>query len=93
MGFLDQYKQTSIFWRVILTLVSAIVAPSIAWATLYQPGATLEPDCPPTESGDTCGIVAMATAGANANITSLAGLTTALSAAQGGHGTFLLYGR
>ncbi len=50
----------------------------------YTPGETLAPSCSP---GDTnCTVTAPATSGANSNITSLSGLSTALSIAQGGTG-------
>ncbi len=49
---------------------------------MYQPGETLEPDCAPGSLN--CGVLPLATAGANTNITSLAGLTTALTIGQGG---------
>jgi len=67
-------------------LIFGLTTPQIASATLYQPGTTLAPDCPPTESLTTCGVVTPATAGANSNITSLTGLTTALTPGQGGTG-------
>lgn len=70
----------------MLFFVCNLIYPQIAGATVYAPGTTLEPDCPPTESLSTCGVSAPATAGANSNITSLTGLTTALSAGQGGTG-------
>ncbi len=60
--------------------------PQGAGATIYSPGTTLEPDCPPTESTSTCGVLPQASAGANSDITSLSGLTTPLSGGQGGTG-------
>ncbi len=51
---------------------------------MYAPGETLEPDCAPTAPN--CGVIAPAASGANTDITSLGGLTSALSVLQGGTG-------
>lgn len=72
-----------LFGFLIFFAVSYFFA-QIVRATIYAPGATLEPDCAPGSSN--CGVTAPATAGANSNITSLSGLTTALSAGEGGTG-------
>lgn len=71
---------------VLLLFVFNLSYPQIARATLYTSGTTLEPDCPPTESLSTCGVLAPASAGANSDITSLTGLTTPLSGGRGGTG-------
>ena len=66
---------------VVLFLFSL---PFLAQASVYQPNATLNPDCAPNTSN--CGVAAPASTGANSNITSLSGLTTPLPASEGGTG-------
>src|SRR5262249_8841769 len=53
----------------------------------YQPGETIAPTCAPNTTN--CTVHGFAAAGANSDITSLAGLTTPLSAGQGGTGLSL----
>ena len=65
-------------------LLSVVASPIAANATIYAPNETLEPDCAPGSIN--CGVAAPAVAGANSDITSLFGLTTPLSAPQGGTG-------
>jgi hypothetical protein len=57
-------KQLNVFYFqkigiifVLLFFVFNFVYPQIVNATLYAPGTTLEPDCPPTESLSTCGVI------------------------------------
>lgn len=70
---------------VIMSLTSfvflVVAAPPSSY---YSPGETLEPNCAP---GDTnCSVLSPAISGVNSDITSLTGLTTALSVIQGGTG-------
>ncbi|MDD4902830.1 MAG: hypothetical protein PHE24_06925, partial [Patescibacteria group bacterium] len=80
----QQGKNTGAAWLAGVLFLLAI--PLAAQASIYNPGQTLNPDCPPTESTSTCGVIAPASAGSNSNITSLHGLTTPLSIGQGGTG-------
>jgi len=87
-SFKKEHKKIFIFCFVIASLF--LFAQNV-YATLYAPGVTLEPDCPPTDSLSTCGIATStgAASGANSDITSLSGLTTALAPSEGGTGLSL----
>ena len=67
---------------VSLSLHSAFAAPP---GSQYLPGETLSPSCTPGSAN--CTVRPFAVSGANTDVTSLAGLTTPLSVAQGGSGT------
>jgi hypothetical protein len=64
------------------TVMWASAAPP---ATKYAPGETLDPTCSP--GGANCTVTAPASSGANSDITSISGLTTALNIAYGGTGS------
>lgn len=67
---------------VSVSLHSAFAAPP---GSQYLPGETLSPLCAPGSAN--CSVRPFAVSGANADVTSLAGLTTPLSVAQGGSGS------
>ncbi|OIO18977.1 MAG: hypothetical protein AUJ37_04185 [Candidatus Magasanikbacteria bacterium CG1_02_41_34] len=73
--------------RIIFGFITAsfLLYPIFVLATMYAPGETLNPDCAP--GTPSCGVTAPAVSGSNSDITSINGLTTPLSAAQGGTGT------
>src|ERR1035438_4627156 len=60
----DMREHRLFICRAILIAVSFFLAPLMAQATMYAPGATLDPACAPTDAN--CGVVsnvASATAG------------------------------
>jgi len=90
------------FYVTLLTVTAVVLTGAVFYAfatppgSPYAPGETLIPTCAPGSLN--CTVTAPAISGANSDITSLTGLTTALSVSQGGTGavTFatngLLYG-
>jgi len=69
------YRNRKIFQKVsafCVTLFFVFSITSVVRATVYAPGTTLEPDCPPTESLTTCGVVAPLTVTGSAQELTLA---------------------
>jgi len=79
-------KQIPFF--IICALALSVIITSVVFAappgSPYNPGETLQPLCAPGDVN--CTITTPAVSGANNDITSLSGLTTALSVSQGGIG-------
>lgn len=73
-----------IFWTLTYTS-STLAAPR---STPYLPGETSAPACSPQDPY--CTVTPLATAGINANISQITGLTTPLSIGQGGTGLSIL---
>lgn len=71
---LFNFKNKKVFQALIVGFFAVIffINISVAHATLYAPGTTLEPDCPPTESLLTCGVVAPLTVTGSAQELTLA---------------------
>ncbi len=70
---LPVFKTPGLFPKTsIIVLMLVFSFSSTANASLYQPGTTLEPDCPPTESLTTCGVVAPLTVTGSAQELTLA---------------------
>ncbi len=70
---------------IILTISFGYVVFASPPDSAYIPGQTLNPSCAPGAAN--CTVTVPAVSGANADITSLSGLTTPLSLTQGGTGT------
>ena len=85
-NFFFKHFLTPIFIGLIISAISFYVLRVLAAPpdSAYAPGATLNPSCAPGSAN--CTVTTPAISGANSDITSLAGLTTALTASQGGSG-------
>lgn len=68
------YKKSILSQVLIIGLFVAIFSFNVSavYATVYTPGTTLEPDCPPSESLSTCGLVAPLTVNGSAQGLNLA---------------------
>lgn len=82
--YLAYNLRVSIFSIAILTGAIYQIAFAAPPSTPYNPGETIAPTCTPGSSN--CTVKPYAVSGANTNITSLSGLTTALTPSQGGTG-------
>jgi len=87
MGKINFFKKHNFVSAVIIGIISGVFGFGLyvfANNPLYAPGQTLNPSC--SLGSPDCTTSAPAISGANSDITSLSGLTTALTANQGGTG-------